>query len=109
VPKDNNRRPGKSSLDESINHLGIGHYFLPATTIRKVTQVVTVAAMPPMIVNAYSKSTFNRLGGKSCVAVAMFAEAVKNLDDAAWLPFGRPKLSVNVMTVYGGQNLALVI
>jgi hypothetical protein len=65
--------------------------------------------MSTMIVNTYNKSTADRAGGKSRVAIAMFAEAMQNLDDAARLPFGRPKLSVNVMAVWGGQNLMSVI
>ncbi len=109
MPEEYDRCPGKLLPDEIINHLGIGHYFLPATTIRKVTQVVTVAAMPPMIVNAYNKSSINRLGGKSRIAVTMFAKAVQDLDDAACLPIGHPEPGVNVMAIRGDPNLMSVI
>jgi hypothetical protein len=109
MAKENNRSAGKLLSNVIIDHLGIGHQLSPATRTRKMTQFLSVFAVPAMIVNAHSKSTFGPRCGEPRVAIAMFTEAVQNLDDAACLPCGCPKLRVNAVAIRGDQCLVLVM
>ena len=76
---------------------------MPAASICKVAQFLGVMSVTSMVMCDDSQTACCGQTGESLISIVMFAQSVKNLQNADWLAGRQPKRSPNAMLIRCGK------
>ena len=99
---------GESLGKEIMHDERICEQQLPAVLCREKSRCVPMIAVTAMVVYCNDEASTGSRFAKSRIAIAVLTKAVNDLDDAFCLVGRRPKLSMNIMPVFGIQRQAFV-